>query len=289
MLLPKSFENECCVDLRLDNHGRLKAAVREAADAWKAFCKLSEDQKKRFSYTPDNAVGSGVGYELKKGEGGMDLKEDFHARAKSRGFLMQEARKIGGEAFLFVSAALNVSTHLRPLVQEFARQAARDYGMAGFEMDTVRAQPLWTVRFNHYFPTDDPGAVMAGQHTDKGCFTPHLYESDSGLERLTCEPEPAKRRWEPVSIDPEKTMLFPGLRLQLRSKNRLKATCHRVVANERTAKHGRYSIVAFVDSLNIPYFDKARIGRTQNFHAGFNYDMPFDEFRKMFIEAVPAL
>lgn len=270
-------------------HEALREAVREAADAWKAFCKLPEEQKQLFDYSGDVTVGSGVGYELKRGDGGMDLKEDFHARAKSRQLLMQEAKKVGTPAILFVAAALNVSAHLRPAVAEFARLLEDELGLKGFERDTLKAQALWMIRFNHYLPSGDPTAIIASQHCDKGCFTPHLYESDAGLERLTMHPEPALRVWEPMPVNENETVIFPGLRLQLRSENQLRATCHRVVANERTAKKGRYSIVAFCDSLNVPYYDKARVGRTQNFGPGFNYDMPFDEYRKMFVEAQPAL
>jgi isopenicillin N synthase-like dioxygenase len=284
----KSLETQGYHAIRLENHERLNAAVREAADAWMAFCALPDELKQRFDYSGDTAVGSGVGYELKKQKDAhgkdlpFDLKEDFHARAKSRQLLMHEATKVGPTAISFVAAALNISAHLSPVVREFTRLAERAYGMPHFERDTLKAMALWTMRFNHYFPSGDATAIIATQHTDKGCFTPHLFESDAGLERLTMHPDPAQRVWEPMPVNTRETVIFPGLRLQLRSRNKLKATCHRVIANERTALVGRYSAVAFCDSLNTPYFDKERVGRTQNFGPGFNYDMPFTEYEKLF-------
>lgn len=273
--------------MRLPYPPALKAAVAEAVSAWKAFCALPEEVKLHFTYTNDTTVGSGVGYELKKGGNGVDVKENFHVRASQRPFLMAEAQKVGPAALAFVTTALNINTHLLPFVREFSQMAELAYAMPGFEIDVCKAMPRWTLRFLHYFPTGDAAELMASHHPDKGGFTPHLWESAPGLERLTFDENPAERTWVPMPFAHDETVIFPGLRMQHRSRCRLKATCHRVVANEQTAKEGRYSAVAFVDFLNTPYFDKLRVGRTQAFAPGFNYDMPFEEFKTYFATANP--
>jgi len=79
------------------------------------------------------------------------------------------------------------------------------------------------------------------------------------------------------------TAIIPGMRLQYRSGNKLKAIYHRVVATEKTAKEGRFSVVCFVHLKNTPEYNKQKAGRLQEFMPGFNYDMPFEEFKKLFI------
>ena len=114
---------------------------------------------------------------------------------------------------------------------------------------------------------------------DKGAFTAHLYESDEGFERFTRD-----ERWEPVPFGDGHTAIIAGFRLQYRSRCKLTAVCHRVVATERTARHGRYSIVLFFDCVNTPYYNKQKLGPMQQYPAGFNYGIPFPALATYFTE-----
>jgi isopenicillin N synthase-like dioxygenase len=132
----------------------------------------------------------------------------------------------------------------------------------------------------HYFGEREVGEVTASPHIDKGGFTLHLFETDQGLEYLDIK----TREWHEMPIGKNETVIIAGARLQNYSENNLKALCHRVVANEKTRRDGRYSAVLFVDFATAPLYDKDKFGRLQGFSAGFNYDMPAQEFSKMFTE-----
>jgi isopenicillin N synthase-like dioxygenase len=253
----------------------LRAGVRSAMRAWRAFCSLDTDVKSRIGYSGDVNV-SGNGYELKL-ESDFDRKEDFHVRVSARHSLVGEAARAGHVAEEFVEAALDLNRLVRPLVREFAEAAQMQFGMRGLLDDVIAKEPEALIRFLHYFGDREPGDQLASQHVDKGGFTLHLYESDPGLEYLSMDGE-----WRPMQFSLEETAIIPGMRMQLRSENKLKATCHRVVSNEKTARAGRYSAVVFVDFAKTPYYDKTRLGRTQNYAEGFNYTMPFSEFETMF-------
>lgn len=121
------------------------------------------------------------------------------------------------------------------------------------------------------------GEEIASSHVDKSAFTLHLYESHPGLERLSYD-----GGWESMPVSEGETAIIPGMRLQYRSENRIKATCHRVVATETTAAVGRFSAVCFIHPKNTPEYDKASAGRLQEFGPGFNYTLPWNEFSRLF-------
>lgn len=255
----------------------LRAAVAEAVSAWQAFCALPEDIKKRIRYSGDLNV-SGVGYELKLERGEFnDLKEDFHIRQTERDFLAGEAAKVGLVAERFLASVEALSSYIDPLVSSFAERVEDAVGLDGFAADTREKMPRALFRFLHYFGDRAPGELLAVPHVDKGGFTLHLHESHPGLEHLTYDGV-----WEPMDFSTGETAIIPAMRMQYRSENRLKATCHRVVANEETARIGRFSAVCFMDFSHTPFYDKAKHGRLQNMPAGFNYRMPFAEFAKLF-------
>lgn len=256
----------------------LRAEVRNAMRLWEEFCKLPNEVKIRFSYSGDRNV-SGVGYELKLEKGSTkDLKEDFHVRNTEIAFLRAEAEKIGPTAEKFIDAAFELNAHIAPVIQEFAAQAETQFNLVDFTRDTAMQQPRALIRFLHYFGDRAVGDEMAVPHVDKGGFTLHLYESHPGLEYLSYE-----RRWVPMAFSEHETAIIPAMRLQLRSQNTLKATCHRVVANEETARNGRFSAVCFVDFNKTPYYDKVKNGRLQDRDAGFNYAIPLSELAGLFI------
>jgi isopenicillin N synthase-like dioxygenase len=256
----------------------LRAGVLEAVAAWKSFCMLPNAAKQLISYSGDVNV-SGVGYELKLEKGKTaDLKEDFHLRVSERHLVEENVRKAGPEAVLFMEKALALAPLMEPVIFGFAEAAEREYGMAGFLADTRDRMPRALIRFLHYFGDRQPGDELAVAHVDKGGFTLHLHESHPGLQHLAFGNE----RWEPMDFGEGETAIIPAMRMQYRSENRLKATCHRVVANEETARIGRYSAVCFMDFANTPYYDKERRGRLQDQPPAFNYKMPFDEFKDFF-------
>ena len=262
----------------------LRQGVRSATNAWRKFFALDEELKRLISYSGDVNV-SGVGYELKLEPGSNnDLKEDFHLRTSKRDFLMKEVEKIGQEdkeaghtAEEFVHAALFLNHLAEPVIQEFAAAAEEQFGIDGLLVDTIAKQPEALIRFLHYFGNRGDGDELAAQHVDKGGFTLHLFESDLGLEYLG-----HNRAWQPMEFELGEAAVIPGMRLQLRSRNQLKATCHRVIANAKTAVRGRCSAVIFVDFANTPYYNKEKFGRLQDQLAGFNYNMPLPEFEKLF-------
>ncbi len=137
---------------------------------------------------------------------------------------------------------------------------------------------MWFVRFLHYFGGRKEGDEIATPHVDKSGFTLHLYESDPGLQYLDFA-----KQWRDMPVSLGETAIIPGMRLQYRSQNRLKAIYHRVIATEKVAQQGRFSVVCFIHLKNTPEYNKQKAGRLQEFPPGFNYDMPFSEFSKLFI------
>ena len=102
--------------------------------------------------------------------------------------------------------------------------------------------------------------------------------SDPGLQHFTFEKE-----WEDMPVSSGETVIIPGMRLQYRSHNELKAVYHRVVATKETARTGRFSIVCFIHPKNTAQYNKEKAGRLQEFQPGFNYEMSFEEFAKLFV------
>ena len=130
----------------------------------------------------------------------------------------------------------------------------------------------------HYFGDQQAGAEIAAAHADKGGFTLHLYESDTGLQYYSQD----EREWEEMPVDHSETVIIAAMQLQFRSEGEIKALYHRVVATERTAKIGRYSMVCFIPFEFTPQYNKNAYGSMQTHNAAFNYDISHDEFRKYF-------
>ncbi|MEO6536729.1 MAG: 2OG-Fe(II) oxygenase family protein [Candidatus Paceibacterota bacterium] len=260
----------------------LREAVARAMEAWQAFCVLPEDIKMQFPYEVDKWV-SGNGYELKKESGDtLDQKENFHLRLRARDELLTRASAIGNpEITEFVEAGLVLPELIAPLLADFAQSMEEEFGMTGFAEDVAYATPSLLLRFLHYFGDQEPGKEIASPHVDKGGFTLHLYESDKGVEQLTFD-----GNWTPVPVSHEQTVIFPALGLQYRLKSDVKAMCHKVVATEESAQNGRFSAVCFVDFRgNVPW-NKEKFGRQQDLPPGFNYTMPWEEFKTRFNEDI---
>ncbi len=257
----------------------LRKGVEDAVDAWKAFCALPREQKIKFPYDSDNKV-SGNGYELKEGTS-VDLKENVHLRVSGRDMLMEYANRVDSViAPTFVEKALALNELMAPTLRTFAEAVEKKYSIPGFTEDVMIMQPTWLIRFIHYFGDRKAGDEIATPHNDKGGFTLHLYESDSGVERLDFD----TREWVPMPLSHDQTVIIAGNGLQQRSRCQLRALSHRVVANEETAQKGRFSAVCFFTFRNARYFDKTKFGSQQAWAPGTFYDMPFEEFNKLFVD-----
>lgn len=255
----------------------LRPKVEVAMESWKQFCTLPRAVRNLFPYHPGN--GMGVGYEIKETPGStLDLKEDFHLTLAARDWLIRQAYLCEDSIILrFVLDAEALIDAMRREVEAFAMMVETELGLPGFTSDVVTNAGNWYIRFLHYFGDRNVGDEIATAHADKSAFTLHLYESHPGLQRLTHEGD-----WVDMPVSEGETAIIPGMRLQYRSKNYIKATYHRVVATADSANEGRFSAVCFVHPANTPVYDKERAGRLQEFSPGFNYDMPWEKFQKLF-------
>jgi len=255
----------------------LRSAVEKTVDLWKRFCTQSEGVKIQFPY--QNIDGTGVGYELKKTHGStLDLKEDFHVTLGASDWLHETVEKTENEYLSqFITSTESLVSLMKPLVINFAKGMEQEFDLEGFAEEVEESASLWVVRFLHYFGGSKIGDEIASAHADKSGLTLHLYESDPGLQYYSF-----KKIWNDMPVFPGETVIIPGMRGQYRSRNRLKATFHRVIATERTAIHGRFSVVCFIHLKRTPAYNKLLAGRLQEFPPGFNYDMPFEQFSKLF-------
>ncbi len=254
----------------------LRAAVEKAAESWKAFCALPTETKRGLPYS-NNA--DGVGYEMKDGIGNKtDRKENFDITTAGQKWLLDNAGKIGNQTALrFITDAVELVRLAKPLIVDFAEQAESAFSIKDFAQEVASSEDAYFIRFIHYFGDRKVGEETASAHTDQSGFTPHLYESEAGLQCLTHQ-----KQWIDMPVSSSETVIIPSMQMQLRSGGTLKATCHRVVATDRTAKDGRYSAVCFVQLKKTPKYDKTSHGRLQEKVAGFNYDMSRDAFEKLF-------
>ena len=253
-------------------------AVLDGNEAWRKFCVLPEAEKLVLSYN------EGVGYELKKTAGAtLDQKEDFHFSPNGETWLrsrLDELSHNGREhAETFLNSAEAIIDLTDPLIQEFARQCEKELGLEGFADEVEFSKPHRLVRFLHYFGDRQVGEETATAHADKSGFTLHLYESDAGLQCLALD----NRQWQDMPVSEGETVLIPGMQTQLRSGSKIRALCHRVIANEHTARYGRTSMVLFVPLKKTNAYNKAGVGRLQTLEPGFNYDMPNDKFSELFV------
>ena len=256
----------------------LRRGIENAVAMWQKFCTLPEEIKMKFPYQADTVTGAG--YELKKVPGAtLDLKENFQFDLEAKDWCLEEARKIGNPTIsAFVNELTSLVEVMKPTVLSFAQEVEREYVVKDFGKEITENPKNWVIRFLHYFGGAKPGEEIAKAHSDKSGFTLHLYESDPGLQYLDRE-----YHWQDMPVSTGETAIIPGMRMQYRSEGRLKATCHRVVATPETAQRGRFSAVAFIHpGSGTPQYNKEGAGRLQEFKPGFNYEMPFEEFAKLF-------
>ncbi|MES2216268.1 MAG: 2OG-Fe(II) oxygenase family protein [Patescibacteria group bacterium] len=269
-----SLKNQGFVNLPYPND--LRNAVNSTVTSWKNFCSLPIKAKTDLPYSNNTA---GVGYELKEGKGPKgDRKENFDITTAGTEWLTKHAKQIGnGPALEFITQATELIETMKPYIFEFAEKVEKNFALKGFADEVRKSENAFFVRFIHYFGDRKLEDETASAHTDQSGFTLHLFESDPGLQCLSYD-----KKWIDMPVSEGETVIIPAMQLQYRSNGELKALCHRVIANTKTAENGRYSAVCFIQLSDTPKYDKEKHGRLQEKVAGFNYDMPFTEFSKLF-------
>lgn len=261
--------------VNIDYPEDLRQTVIKAVDSWINFCRLPQEEKCAFTFLEDDR-GDGAGYELKEEVGSKkDLKENFHVTLYQYKRL---AKIANNRSFPFLNDAKILLDRMETLIVQFAKTIESDYQIEGFVDEVIACKPYWILRYLHYFGNQPEGAEIAAPHMDKGGFTLHLYESDDGLEYFCIQ----DRQWKPMPVNEKQTVIIPAMQLQLWSKGQLKGLYHRVVANDRTAKTGRFSMVCFIPFQCIPKYNKKVYGSMQVHTKGFNYDISHQEFSQLF-------
>lgn len=259
---------------RIQYPAHIRSEVLKAIEIWKKFCALPESKRISFPYF------DGVGYELKNKAGAtLDRKEDLHVTLAQFDELENAAKEVGPEAIALVHASKLLIDAIAPLVAEFAFAIESGFSLPGFSEEVIgESQKQWWLRYLHYFGDRKIGDEIATSHVDKSGFTLHLFESDEGLQFLDIK----TRSWVNAPVMIENTIIFPGMRTQFRSEGNIKALCHRVIATDKTAITGRFSMVCFIPLTKTKAYNKAAAGRLQEMQPGFNYDMPVEDFAKLF-------
>jgi len=249
----------------------LRTLVMTAMASWQAFCKLPPEEKSKLSQQTDRTVDFGYMRRTDQGKAADD-KELFHLVGKNLPQIYRQAADIADpRATLFIKAIDALLRESAPLVREFAHEVERVYHLTGFEDEVMSSQDNWTFRLLHYF---GGAKILAYRHPDRKGFTLHLNESAPGGEYLGFD-----HIWRPWTVSEKQTIIFPSMELQYRSAGMLKALWHQILSTPETIHTGRYAMVAFIDFRHSHRVE----GRTQDFEPGFNYDIPFEEFRKVFV------
>ena len=241
--------------------------------SWRNFCELLPINEKR-KFSGGNRFDD-KGYMLRNDIGPRaDHKEMFHvSRRELPEFHRRAALSLSGSAPDFINDVDALIEGITPLIQAFAEGVEHIFGLRGFADDVMTSKDDWIFRYLRYFG----GNILAHAHADRGGFTLHLLESDGGGEYLDFE-----HRWHSWPVSGERTIIFPGMGLQYRSESTLKALWHRVQPTEKSVNEGRYAMVAFIDFKREHRYNDARM-RVQDFEPGFNYVLPHEAFKELFV------
>jgi len=250
----------------------LRSCVDEAMESWKDFCSLPEEQKMKFS---NNDRLNDFGYMFRDDKGPRaDKKELFHVAQCRIPALHTCAQDVTDErAPMFINTIDKLIIESTDLISTFSKAVEKHYGLNGFEKEVMNAQNNWTFRYLHYFGNN----MLAHPHTDRGGLTLHLSETRGGGEYYNLNKE-----WKSWPVSKESTIIFPSMGLQYRSDNKLKALWHQVLP-ETQQQEERFAMVCFIDFEQDHHYDH-RARRLQDFDPGFNYDMPFDKFKELFVQ-----
>lgn len=260
----------------VDYSPQLHDSVESAARLWQEFCALPQEVKQVFAGTDKQWT---VGYEAKDGSGqNGDRKENFDFLVKATGDLRRAAETVDEPvARQFLSSVEVLGEQAKPMIEAFGRDLEADYGVDGFGDLAKKSAANAFFRFLHYPSGQTVGGTIAEPHVDHSGFTFHLFETTDGCERLT-----RAREWKSLPVADGQAASFASMQTQLVTRGEIKALPHRVVANETSARMGRFAIVCFVALADTPSYDRKTHGRLQEMTPGFNYDMPYDEFKTLF-------
>ena len=256
---------------------KTRLRVSHAMTYWKEFCRSSSSEKQFLASVDRN---NDDGYSLRTGTlATEDHKELFHFSQAFFNRLAESGRMqnmVDGRTRNFLYAAGALIENMAPMVMRFANDVQWALDAQSFSHEVSVSKPHWTLRFLHYLPTSASRDIIAHPHPDRGGFSLHLNESSPGLEYLDELGE-----WHAMPMSHEATVLFPGMGLQYRTANRMRALCHRVVGTPGTTGE-RYSMVAFIPLMQTPYCDAAKVPRLQDLPHGFNYTISLKDLEKMF-------
>lgn len=260
----------------VDYSSQLRESVEAAALSWQDFCALPSDVKQQFGGADKQWT---VGYESKDGSGpNGDRKENFDFSVAAVATLRQVLEGVDEPAARqFLASVETLGEQAVPMIEAFGRELEADYGVDGFGDLAKKSAGSAFFRFLHYPSGQAVGGTIAEPHVDHSGFTFHLFETTDGCERLTRSGE-----WELLPVADGQAATFASMQTQLVTRGEIKALPHRVVANETSARMGRFAIVCFVALADTPSYDRKTHGRLQEMTPGFNYAMPYDEFKTLF-------
>lgn len=244
----------------------IEARVKQTAQLWKEFTKLSVSQKSLL--LGERSAVKTFGYELATGEAVTEDRKEHFDVAFSLDDLstsFETLNKVYAEA----SSALDFFESVR-LLSEDLRGLASSF-LTQLEEINVRINNndlAFYLRFIHYYPGAQAGEIIGNPHLDNGGFTFHLYESTEG-----CESFDNDGNWKPLKVPNKQALVIPGFQLQYTSKGKIIALPHKIIANQITSNEGRVAIVCFVHDKSQPSYNKKKFGRLQEKIPGFNFQL----------------
>ena len=255
----------------------LKNTVVESTAAWKNFCTLPQQIKDSIGFTNFG------GYEVKHSDNG-DQKELLHYTKSAKKLFTEFAVSLDHEYAAIIHRLVEVSERVidesLPLIGNFLQETEQKIGQTNLKDSALQAKEQYVLRYLHYFPKADSKEEIAAAHCDIGGFTLHLAEDIPGLQYLDTD-----KTWKKISFDGTKTIIFPGMGMQHRTKNSVIATCHRVVSTQKSKANGRYSSVLFAVWPGAGRWNKEKFGSLSTQAPGFNYEIPHEKLSQYFDES----
>lgn len=166
---------------------------------------------------------------------------------------------------------------LEPIVEKYATKIEKEADIDGLVNEVMMNKSSWILRYLHYFGGKDK-PIMANPHIDKSGFTIHLYESDPGLGYYCMH----TKIWKSIINSNEYLTIMNGAQIQLRTKNKFIAHCHRVLNDNTTVMKDRHVLVCFIPLERTPRYNKTKYGNMQSHEPGFNYHLSYKKFSKFF-------
>lgn len=267
---------------------QLRTNVNNAAEAWEAFCELSEQTQNLFMATN---FFDGVGFERKTGDGSAESHEshDFKLNFDINKTGLDELRSIatlidgneGRIAKRFIDCATTLVDSAQPALQEAGNHIATLANMPEFSTLAKDSAETATYRFLRYPKGAAVNSTIGESHADNSGFTLHLFEDTGGCEHL----DEDKQTWHPMPVADGQATAFASMQTQEKTKGEVDALWHRIQANETTANFGRTAMVCFVALKDVAKYDRKTHGRLQTWEPGSTYGQDPEEFSKYFVKA----